>query len=1412
MFTPLDSLVRLQRVQATCKSLGVDGILFVCGVDGRDNLGSTHAINYLLGGLSGYDLLERHRPAGRWAEDIVLVVRPTSCEIHVAADAHAAVLPLVAHWGDVTVHCLEPPGGRATTDRDRDRPVPPPQPDDGLPDDRLFPADEDEDEDEDVLQDFKLTSLVSMLTGMRSVAVALTPRRGAGVDAAAASSVDGDVMETETWPLLQAYGLEGVGRAGFFTMNTRVRDAWRALHVHCYTALDRPAVAWELTGNLPALLQHWTAATSVLDDRTAAQRAALTARHVAEPLTEFHQYGSMRHAQVHGTVPFKPRDLPRVSFGTRTGLAEAGCGEDTDAVAGDSLHVTIEAAHPKSPGMRAARTYFLASAADAAAAANGFAAVRKDFHGSPSSVAEETSTTRASRARENDVRLLVGTYAAIVSAGRAAMGAAAEAWEKGFGPSGWEASRVPTLAATEAFVEAADRLGLPAAQGADRAADLKVRLWTSTVANAPAADPPAAGAGRTGHVAATGAATALAVCHVSLSGIVGAHGAALGGVVYADTFIPVPSGGGGKGKPLIATSAVPLFKAWPAEGAEADACEGTRDIMRRLLRDALQKVKRKGRKGAPPAPQDDDASLSRDDPDVYVDLDELDDAVDLVDLDDTDDTDTDDDEEAAADSQRYTLNDGLVLGPAVLVPKPEPVLAFPRVMAPSFPVGSSDEEDDAMTAVLSGGEGVAGEWTVYENGVALNPAHATALPLVFGSNVSKVEVHDGLAHDPTEGVVVFHLKEGAAAAGFLPPTHLFETDGRRMPRALCVSLAPMGLKARRHFLREVVPRWRAAGAIDVLGSLPPLTATTRAQRWAIDRASVERNSAPGGEPGKTKTFPTHAPDERVVAAACASGGVAAPESAPESAPAAVYDVDTAPTPSDAVPVTLLAGTPDGCQDAVVRALTDLASSAATWIVAEVPLREGGGICVSRGVLERVVHDALPRVRTARAKASGGMLPQPHVLFVARTYQPAAAVGLAVRSALAAVSQLSQLSGDGVAFRLGAVTACVAADAFFAEGGSKRPALGALAQLLPFAANNVVILPSATPSPSHTTSAPTLDLATEAAAWVRALAAAATTKHLGRRCAGVNVIVSGRALRSAPLAVAEGHNLLPVLPASGKTLNPKPYTVSPWEVHLLAATVAAPARARVTARHAAAVGSIDLGSLTTALRRAFGVGRLPPPPPPSTLSSMRPDDRLAYESSRFTERDPDADGAGAVLSHVRVRATRHRVDPGEEEEEEEVVADITYNDGSAAPFEAEAALAKRSADHDARDPEVVDAVEVLVAGRNVAERFDLSGLLERCAFTGPKTKPLKTTLTGEEKAKIAEKCKAGDLPEGWYYNGSVYVEYDGTTSRDHPAYKEACEAFLAEENHFVAEHNAWCAEEKSRIAGVRVVRDEKVPVG
>ena len=111
-FTPEDSAARLARVQAAAAESGVDGILFVGGVDGRDNLGSVQGLNYLLGGLGGYDLLERQRVVSPWLEDVVLFVTPDTVDVHVGPEAYEIVRPVAAVWSratKVTVRAL-PPG------------------------------------------------------------------------------------------------------------------------------------------------------------------------------------------------------------------------------------------------------------------------------------------------------------------------------------------------------------------------------------------------------------------------------------------------------------------------------------------------------------------------------------------------------------------------------------------------------------------------------------------------------------------------------------------------------------------------------------------------------------------------------------------------------------------------------------------------------------------------------------------------------------------------------------------------------------------------------------------------------------------------------------------------------------------------------------------------------------------------------------------------------------------------------------------------------------------------------------------------------------------------------------------------------------------------------------------------------
>ena len=182
------------------------------GIDGRDNLGSVRCLNFLLGGVGGVELLEREQCVGKWGEDVVfLLVRPDECEIYVGHAHYEALRPFVAAWGNVEVHTLPP---RHIPNEDDEAPKRPDREDEARDDDEQSSDeslggrgdgsdDSEEEEEEDVLQDFKLTALVSMLTGVTTVGVACTPN-GPGE------------METERWPLLQAYGIEGVGRVRLF--------------------------------------------------------------------------------------------------------------------------------------------------------------------------------------------------------------------------------------------------------------------------------------------------------------------------------------------------------------------------------------------------------------------------------------------------------------------------------------------------------------------------------------------------------------------------------------------------------------------------------------------------------------------------------------------------------------------------------------------------------------------------------------------------------------------------------------------------------------------------------------------------------------------------------------------------------------------------------------------------------------------------------------------------------------------------------------------------------------------------------------------------------------------------------------------------------------------------------------------
>jgi hypothetical protein len=185
-------------------------------------------------------------------------------------------------------------------------------------------------------------------------------------------------------------------------------------------------------------------------------------------------------------------------------------------------------------------------------------------------------------------------------------------------------------------------------------------------------------------------------------------------------------------------------------------------------------------------------------------------------------------------------------------------------------------------------------------------------------------------------------------------------------------------------------------------------------------------------------------------------------------------------------------------------------------------------------------------------------------------------------------------------------------------------------------------------------------------------------------------------------------------------------------------------------------------------------------------------RLAYDLTRFLELDPNA----PTVMHAEIVATLAGGDVR--------TVRRVYNSTAAAPFSDK--FSDKFAGAVATD------VQIIVSGRGVGgDGLDLAGRVRSCAHRGPQPESLMTTssLSGEDRVAIATRCKEeAELPDGWYYDGVVYVSYDGLTRTDeHPRLDEYVAQYVKGLNEAIAERNARAEETRNALRGVSVTADE-----
>ena len=185
-------------------------------------------------------------------------------------------------------------------------------------------------------------------------------------------------------------------------------------------------------------------------------------------------------------------------------------------------------------------------------------------------------------------------------------------------------------------------------------------------------------------------------------------------------------------------------------------------------------------------------------------------------------------------------------------------------------------------------------------------------------------------------------------------------------------------------------------------------------------------------------------------------------------------------------------------------------------------------------------------------------------------------------------------------------------------------------------------------------------------------------------------------------------------------------------------------------------------------------------------------RLAYDLTRFLELDPNA----PTVMHAEIVATLAGGDVR--------TVRRVYNSTAAAPFSDK--FSDKFAGAVATD------VQINVSGRGVGgDGLDLAGRVRSCAHRGPQPESPMTmsSLSEEDRGAIATRCKEeAELPDGWYYDGSVYVSYDGLTrTNEHPRLDEYVAAYVKGLNEAIVERNAVAEETRNALRGVSVTADE-----
>ena len=349
----MSSLSRLRALQNICATSGVDGLLFVGGVDGKHHAGSRETLAWLLTGLNGRDIFGYNRLDSQ-LDEAVLLVMPDAVRLYAPPDLWKRLQPLLGNWRRLQVYT--PPAAII--------------------------------DDYEAVEEHKIRSFISIVRGVRLI----------GVPLPASESAKGPGAAVEAWPLIQSFALQDFEKltgGGFFTQVHKVScvgEETRAVLLQ----LDPPSLEWLGANEAPRLAACLHECVGTVDASTDGGRPLRASEaELFEPALVYHSHGQLRannmpnaSALPGSTSSIAPHGVKRLGAyigrrsallcgasgglkalpsagppGEATAAATARSG-DPDGPEAQPRHLCAELTEPFGP-LYAGRSYFLGSGARA---------------------------------------------------------------------------------------------------------------------------------------------------------------------------------------------------------------------------------------------------------------------------------------------------------------------------------------------------------------------------------------------------------------------------------------------------------------------------------------------------------------------------------------------------------------------------------------------------------------------------------------------------------------------------------------------------------------------------------------------------------------------------------------------------------------------------------------------------------------------------------------------------------------------------------------------------------------------------------------------------------------------------------------------------------------------------------------